>query len=157
MLKKIAVALLFFPCALLANNGMYRDDNNDIDASDGVYFCKIYPSDMLDKFDGFPSGSLHKAMFSIESTKEGKYITAHLYPDMAFDIGPNVPGTQFAAELKLYKKNKANTTYTGFLNSNNYAFYIASEKYGLAVRLKSDQAFTAMDVVLGKCERMNAY
>ncbi|WP_152669822.1 MULTISPECIES: hypothetical protein [Xenorhabdus] len=151
------MALLLFPSVLLANNGIYRDGSNDIDAHDGVYFCKIYPSYLLDKFDGFPSGASHKAMFSIESTKEGKYITAHLYPDMAFDFGENIPGTQFAADLKLFKKGESSTTYTGFLNSNNYAFYIASKKHGLAARLKSDQHFSAMDVVLGKCERMNSY
>ncbi|MEQ1964322.1 hypothetical protein ABLB69_14375 [Xenorhabdus khoisanae] len=158
MLKRIAcIAILLTSMSAIADNGVYTGDDGKLDIRNGNYFCGIYPREILDNFKEFPSGYFPKAMLRIESDKEGKYIVSDLHPDMMLGARPSPSWGSFGATVKLESGNDKSVKYKEYVNDSNYAFLIGGEKLGIMAILSTDDAFSPVNAVLGKCERMNSY
>ncbi|WP_258086942.1 hypothetical protein [Xenorhabdus bovienii] len=158
MLKKIAcIATLFASMGAIADNGVYVSDNGKLDIRNGSYFCGIYPSGVLSNFKEFPPGHFPRAMLRIEHDEEGKYLVTDLHPNIPMSAKPSPSWGSFGATVKLESSSNNSVKYKEYVNDSNYAFLIGSEKLGMMAILSTDDAFSPINAVLGKCEKMNSY
>jgi hypothetical protein len=158
MLKQLAAALLLFPCVLLADSGVYTDDDGKLDIDDGNYFCDMYPAYIFKdskNLKDFPSGSFPQAMLNISTEGGSKYIGVDLHPGMPMDARPSGSWGFFSANLATGSRNNTEATYQSIQDNNNFAYLFGTKNAGVVAALSSSDAFSPVNVVLGRCNRMN--
>ncbi|PHM63955.1 hypothetical protein Xsto_03485 [Xenorhabdus stockiae] len=157
MFKKIAAALLLFPCTLLADSGVYTGEDGKLAIRDGNYFCDMYPAYIFkdaQNLKGFPSGYFPKAMMNVSTDKDGKYIGVDLHPGMAFDARPSGSWGYMSTSLGTGSRSPSEVTYHVARDDSNFAYVIGTEKAGVIAALSSSNAFSPVNAVLGRCNRM---
>ncbi|MBC8947082.1 MULTISPECIES: hypothetical protein [Xenorhabdus] len=158
MLKPIAIALLLFPCALLADSGIYTDDAGKLDIYDGNYFCEMYPAHIFNdpkNLRNFPSGYFPKVMMNISTDGNSKYIGVDLYPAMPMGARPSGSWGYFSASLGTGSRSKTEVSYRAIRDNSNFTYLIGTQNAGIIAALSSSDAFSPVNAVLGRCNRIN--
>ncbi|PHM30028.1 hypothetical protein [Xenorhabdus innexi] len=158
MFKKIAAAFLLFPCALLADSGVYTGEDGKLAIRDGNYFCQMYPAHLFNdprNLNGFPSGYYPQVVMSVSTDKDGKYLSVDLHPGMAFDVRPSGSWGYVSAALGTGSSSASEVTYHVASDNNNFAYVIGTKNAGVIAALSSTDAFSPVNAVLGQCNRIN--
>ncbi|MBE8596859.1 hypothetical protein [Xenorhabdus sp. BG5] len=158
MLKQIGAALLLFPCVLLADSGISTSDDGQLYIDDGNYFCEIYPAYIFKEVKsrkGFPVGYFPKAMLNVTTNGKNKDIGVDLYPNMPMDVRPSGSWGYFSATLRANSQSNTEVSYQAIRDNNNFSYLIGTKNTGIIAAISSSDAFSPVNAVLGRCNRMN--
>ncbi|WP_338805115.1 hypothetical protein WDV76_08810 [Xenorhabdus griffiniae] len=158
MLKQLTAVLLLFPCALLADSGVYIGDDGKLDIRDGNYFCDLYPTHIFNdskNLRNFPSGYYPKVMLNVSTDGSSKSIGVDLHPSMPMDARPSGSWGYFSASLSAESYNNYEVTYKSIRDNNNFTYLIGTKNAGVIVAISSSDAFSPVNAVLGRCNQIN--